>query len=142
MSGDALAESGNHKGWVLSKKRKRERSQGRDARGREKRRSRRVAIELPVRVFGDGGAECGDRARTQNIGSGGAYLEWSDTTPPPAPGQLLGLDIHMDAALTHKLSHVKVTAEAEVLRVEELGDETGGAGVAVRFKKKPRLLLN
>lgn len=109
---------------------------------RERRQHRRLALRLPVECRrADGGMVCVVRTITQNISTGGLYIEVD--SPEFRSGDRLKVELTMPAAEGVAPYVGRAACEAEVLRVRSIvgrgDDSVDRQGVAARFVGQLRM---
>ena len=103
---------------------------------RDRRQHRRLALRLPVECRrADGGGVCVVRTITQNISTGGLYIEVD--SPEFRSGDRLKIELTMPAAEGVAPYAGRATCEAEVLRVRSIAgheaDRFDRHGIAAGF---------
>ena len=109
---------------------------------RERRQHRRLALRLPVECRReDGSAVCVVRTTTQNVSTGGLYIEVD--SPEFRSGDRMKIELTVPASEGVAPYAGRAACEAEVLRVRSIAgreaDSVGRHGIAARFLGQLRM---
>jgi hypothetical protein len=109
----------------------------------DRRQHRRLVIRLPIECSGPESSHDGViRANTNNISAGGVYFEvdLTDGAAVPLPQAMIDVDLTVPPGEGHFPYQGRISAAAQVLRCDPLGDGSPQRlGIAARFCEPLRL---
>ncbi|MGH8712104.1 MAG: PilZ domain-containing protein [Burkholderiales bacterium] len=96
----------------------------------ERRHEERVLVNLPVTLEHVKGV-------TRNVSGSGVYLEFSSKQTNLIPGKAISFSLKLDDARKGALRVNKVSAQGEILRVEQYAEKIGVATAITAYKFEP-----
>ena len=96
----------------------------------ERRREERVGVALPVTLENAQGV-------ARNVSGSGVFFECSSKQPSFIPGAVISFSMQLDDSCSGALRVNKVSAQGEILRVEQRAEKVGVAAVITAYKLVP-----